>query len=678
MTGTILASRYKILEKIGEGGMALVYRGEDLRLGRQVAVKVLREQFSQEPEFQKRFYLEAKSAASLSFENIVSIFDVGQEGETYFLVMELLRGKNLKEVIREDGMIPLERILEYGAQICRAISFAHRKGIIHRDVKPHNIFVCHDGRVKVTDFGIAKVVSSTTATQTGPIWGSVQYVSPEQAQGLDLSPRTDVYSIGTVLYEMLTGRVPFDGDSPVAVALRHVQEEPVPPGAIAQGIPAPLDATVMKALQKSPEQRLSVDELLSSLVVLKEELARPSGSRSSGFVDYPTLPMTPVKGKPKKRQTSPNQVPVPEKSEAVRRRSGMNMLFWLSLILVGFLAFFGTRFLVGGKMAPAPSLISLPLAEAENLARERGYVLRVDGEIERENVPPGRVVAQNPAKGEPLRKGASISVTLSRSSAGFVVPNLLGKTYQEALRLAEKVKLELAVDSTLESEGEADRVLSQVPGAGETVTRGHTIRVVISKKAGRIEVPDVAGMTEKQAQAFLSRIGLSLVISRWEPSDSVPEGRIVSQAPASGTPTPKGSPVSVVISQGVLVEVPGVIGKTLKEAREELSLGGFTVMTLGDARDDAVVSMQDPAEGSKQPKGAAIRLTIGTGKVKVPDVTGKTLNEAQDVLKRAGLSVGEVQESPQPDGTPGTVFRQDPIAGSEVSPGAAVHLIVSK
>ncbi len=533
--GKVLGNRYHIVELLGEGGMALVYKAECSLLRRPVAVKILRSQYANDSEFVERFRREAQAAASLSHPNVVNIYDVGNEDGIDYIVMEYVAGENLKELIRREAPFSVRRALTIAAQICEALQHAHQHNIIHRDIKPHNILITPEGRVKVTDFGIARAVSASGMTQTGMVFGSVQYFSPEQAEGGIVGTQSDLYSLGCVLYEMLTGKVPFTGESPIAIALKHIQEEPVPVERLRLGIPPAVSRIVEKALAKPLSERYS------TAYAMLREIHAALGSE-----------MLIMEGETEDLPTQAIAAVTPEKPS--RKQPWFKWLAYaLSVIAIMALTGFGLKLAIKPRAAvEVPDLRGMTLDEATRVAGEHQLKVEVARRVFHSEIAEGRVVAQEPEANRKIRIGREIKLTLSRGYEMVIVPDLIGKSQLEAELALESSRLRLG-DIYMEPNNEIPKnyVARQKPEAGTSIQKDARIDLYLSlgPNVDTVKVPNFIGRQLAEVQAELA--GLGLVFNKATPEVSAfPEGQILDQQPAPGTDVPLGTAMSFVVSAG--------------------------------------------------------------------------------------------------------------------------------
>ena len=468
-TPTIIDGRYRVLERIGSGGMAEVFCAEDLQLGRRVAVKVLHRRFAEDPAFVERFRLEASSAAGLSHPNIVAIYDRGEWDGTFYIAMEYLEGPTLKQLSEREGPMAPERAVAFVQQILSAAGFAHSRSIIHRDLKPQNVVVGPDGRVKVTDFGIAKA-GSAEVTETGSMMGTAQYVSPEQAEGRAVSAPSDLYAVGVILYELLTGRVPFDGDSAIAIALKHTQEPPLPPSRLQPSIPPALEHVVLTALAKRPEQRYQNAEAFSQ--ALDHALAAP------GTVVAPA-PAPAV-------ATGAEAAVVADEERRISR-------WWFAVLAAVVVLAVLLVVLLGGKeQVRVPSVVGVPQAEAQLVLKRAGFATDAQTATS-PTVPAGIVIGTDPAGGQKADKGSTVTVTVSAGPGTARVPDVTGKPRSAAIQALEDKGFEVGEERRASDTISENRVIETRPAAGQELDRGSTVTVVISTGRPQVTVPSVVG-----------------------------------------------------------------------------------------------------------------------------------------------------------------------------------------
>jgi serine/threonine-protein kinase len=600
--------RYRVTERIGSGGMAEVYKAQDEVLGRTVAVKVLHARYASEPNFVARFRQEAQAAANLQHPNIVNIYDWGREGETYYIVMEFVKGTDLKTIVQQQGPLDPMLVAEYGIQACSALAEAHGYDVIHRDIKPHNIVITPDGAVKVMDFGIARA-GNTTMTQTGSVLGTAQYISPEQAQGRPLGPSSDLYSLGVTLYELVTGRLPFDADTPVAVALKQVNEQPVPVRQIRPSVPASLEAVIMRALRKDPAERyISAKEMRTDLkrVVSGEALNEPAAYAQQRQVDETSV-MPAVERADRVRMAS-NIRPVPERR--------MSPWAWVAIAALIVILGIGAAFALGafgnGKIV-TPSLVGLTEEAAATELATAGLEL---GEVTTQNDPDveiGKIISQDPESGTKVEKGTAVNIVISAGIEQAEVPDLAGLPEADAIDALTEAGLDYArsVDeyNTELAEG---LVIRSEPAALAMVPAGTRVVLYVSKGTEKVQVPDVTGKTLADATKDLQAAGLK-VTSTEEYSETVPKGQVISQTPDPAVYFDAGSTVKLVISKGPeIIIVPDVTDMMEADAKAELINKGLKVQVVYmDSPDDGIVLTQSPLPNASAKRGDTVTITVG-------------------------------------------------------------------
>jgi eukaryotic-like serine/threonine-protein kinase len=621
--GTIIDDRYRVISRVGSGGMADVYEAEDLQLGRRVAVKLLHERFAQDAEFVERFRREASSAASLSHANIVSVYDRGEWNGTYYIAMELLEGRSLDAIVREEAPLTPERAIELTEQVLRAARFAHKRGVVHRDLKPHNVIVDYEGRVKVTDFGIARAGASEI-TQTGSIMGTARYLSPEQAQGDSVGPSSDLYAIGILLYELLTGTVPFEGDSVVAIALRHLSEPPRPPSTLVSSISPNLDAIVLRALAKDPANRFAdADEFLAALAGERERLRAEDGSQTATFTPM-VLPPLPVGG------ATPTQSLTP--------------------------AHYGA-----GQYAPA----------------EQGYwdstatsIITPGGASQRRGTPawPWALL------GALLAAAAIVAIVVLVAPKHSTVPNVVGLTQLEA---GAKLSGYNIVPSSHPSAAPAGTVYAQTPTAGTAISKGSTVAIEVSSGPAGKSVPDVTDETAILAEHQLTQLGFRYNHTT-QTSPTVPKGQVISTNPSSGSTASRGSVVQLVVSSGApLTNLVNVVDLQFSNAQDILLADGFKIKEIlypSDLTPGQVVA--ESPSSAEAPEGSTVKLTVATAptRVAVPDVESASEQDAVSAVQALGLVASTTSVPTQNPDSNGLVITETPAPGSMVKKGSVVAL----
>jgi eukaryotic-like serine/threonine-protein kinase len=611
----VFSNRYEIQRGIARGGMAEVYLARDQLLDRPVAVKVLFAEYARDPSFVERFRREAQSAANLNHPNIVAIYDWGQERGTYFIVMEYVRGRSLRDVVQVNGPFSARRTAEIGAEIAGALEFAHRNGVVHRDVKPGNVLITADGDIKVTDFGIARAGTSEALTQTGAVMGTAAYFSPEQAQGFPVDGRSDVYSLGVVLYEMVTGTPPFTGESPVAVAYKHVREEPEPPAARAPDLPPDLEQIILTAMAKDPDSRYqTADELRTDLLRFVRGQP-PLGGPLTGMVadGTATAAVPPTQAAPVAALDGHD----PDEHRRKRRGAlvaGILGALLIAAVIIALLASGGGGG-GGGPTAEVPNVINKPFAEAEAALKLTGFKVKRNDAATKD--PPDLVLSQKPGGGEKLKKNGTVQLRVSKAT--FTMPTLAGKQRAEAVNELIGVGLQDPNNGIENQEVDSDQppgtVVGSNPAAGAQVPKvGQKVTLQIAREP-EIAMPNVVGQESQTAQQLLQQAGFQVSVQS-EQSDSVPSGRVTRTDPGANARVKRGSSVTMFVSTGPQnVSVPNVVGQMQNQASQTLQQAGFQVFVSqqnsNNPSDNGRVLAQNPAAGQQQPKGSGVTLTVG-------------------------------------------------------------------
>ena len=627
--GALFAGRYRIIRRLGQGGMARVFLATDESLHREVAIKVLADRHADDPHFIERFQREARAAARLNHPNIVQVYDQSQGGMA-FIVQEYVQGETLKDLIRRESPLEPRRAISIALQILAALRVAHQQGVIHRDVKPQNILIAPDGKVKVADFGIASAGGDTEMTEAGSIVGTAQYLAPEQARGLAVGPPADLYAVGIVLYEMLSGRVPFEGDTAVNVAMRHVQEAPEPLSDRNPLVPADLESVVMRALAKDPRQRYqSADEMGIELDRVRQGLPV---SDETAVIGAATLAMTrPMQAAPAETIVAPPLPPrdaaPPRNGNPNRRRLWVLLAVVAAILIAGVAAYALTR---GGSdggggtttqptdtaaaLVEIPDVVGQSVEDATAALKAAGLAVLVTKQASND-APAGQVLAMRPNAGGRVPTGTTVELRVSSGPTTVTVPSVQGaalgdaKAQIEALGLVVEV-VEDASDSVAEG-----NVIAQAPSSGVQVKPGSTVTLTVSTGAKGSTVPDVTKMDVTNAQNTLVAAGLVLG-AQTEASDASPAGTVIAQDPAPGTSLPPGSSVNVTVSTGpATAAVPSVVNQTRGSAEAALSDAGFTANTVeqstGDPGQDGIVISQNPASGTQKPQGSSVTIVVG-------------------------------------------------------------------
>ncbi|MGI8460905.1 MAG: PASTA domain-containing protein [Solirubrobacterales bacterium] len=583
--GTTVDDRYRIEHRLGSGGMADVWLAEDTELSRKVALKVLHDRFAQDAQFVERFRREAANAAGLQHPNVVGVFDRGQVEDTYYIAMEYVEGSSLKDLITR-GLTTAQAI-EIARQILAAERFAHEHGIVHRDIKPQNVIVDPEGRVRVLDFGIARAGASEI-TQTGSVMGTAQYLSPEQAQGLEVTPASDLYSTGVVLYEMLTGRVPFDGDSAVAVALKQVSEQPAPPSALNPAVPPALDAVTLRALAKDPSNRFASAEEFSRALDAAE--ADPNAVGNTAMFAAVSDPLA--------------------EEEARRKRMWRWIIVGiLALALVGVLIFALTR----KEQVRVPAVGGRDVERAVDILEAAGFETETTS-FERVGCARNTVLEQDPPAGVEADEGSTVDLSICAGPGQGEVPDVVGQPEREAIEELRDAGFEVKSRREASASVKLGSVISTSPGAGLDARMGSTVTIFVSTGPELVVVPDVLGSSQEVAQSTLRREGFIVDIDSRE--DAAAEGTVIEQDPGGGSEIEKGSDVTVVVSDGPGdVSVPNVIGQRQDSAVARLGGLGLDVRVIEVesevSSEDGRVLDQSPSTGSSVPPGTEVTIEVG-------------------------------------------------------------------
>lgn len=571
MIGRTFNNRYKLTERVGLGGMAEVYRAEDNVLGRTVAVKVMLPQYAADPTFTKRFRQEAASAANLQSPYIVSIYDWGLDGETYYIVMEFLRGTDLKTAIKERGAINQRKAAEIGSQVAQALSVAHAGGIIHRDIKPQNIMIQPDGNIKVMDFGIARA-GDAGLSQTATVLGTAHYVSPEQAQGKELTGASDIYSLGVVLYEATTGKLPFDGQDAVSVAVKQVNELPASPSTINPNIDPALEAIIMKAMEKDPERRFKDasemrhilnDYLAGRPVNLGDDISGLKTQVMGGVAPVNgTAVMNPVGGaNGDAGRTTVNKAYAADANDEGKKKSKRNVVIGVVVALLAVIGIVAAAMALGEnqEMVNVPDVSNKPIAEARSELQAAGFTIGTETEVYNPDVEAGNVVSTDPAAGVQAAKGSSVNITISKGTEQVTVPDLRGMSADEAQRVLASYGLNGQQGDTVFSDDvEENRVAQQDIAAGTTAYKGDTITFHLSKGPETASVPNVQGLDFETARDRLETAGFTVSL-QWR-DDSAAVNTVIRQ---SVTGTAKlGTTITLTISNGPAEEDETDTGNT--------------------------------------------------------------------------------------------------------------------
>jgi beta-lactam-binding protein with PASTA domain/predicted Ser/Thr protein kinase len=620
LINTLFDGRYRVLRKLGSGGMADVYLAEDEELGRRIAIKILNDRHASDEQFVERFRREAKNAAGLSHPSIVQIYDRGEAEGTYYIAMEYLDGRTLKQAAGRQPL-PVGEAIDYARQILGALRFAHRKGIVHRDIKPHNALIDDDSRVKVTDFGIARAGAASQMTEAGSIIGTAQYLSPEQARGGVVDHRSDLYSVGVVLYELLTGSVPFTGDTPVEIAMKHLSTVPEPPSARRSEIPRNLDQVVLRALAKDPEERYSsAEEMDAELARVAEGLpvstetaeAATAVLAGAGASDTAPTAITRASAPPRTTPRTSGYYYEPPR----RRRPFWPWLLALGLLVAagfaGWFAYTAIEDQLQSELVAVPDVRGLEEILAVNQLLDRDLVPRVK-RVHDEEVPEGKVISQDPQPGDREARRNKVELRVSLGQPTTKVPDVKGQSATDAVAILKDAGLEANVQRVPSREPEGT-VVAQAPGAGKTVRLGTEVRVNASSGPALVSVPPVVGERYEDAASTLQ--GAGFAVARTDVDSEQPGGVVVAQNPGGNTSQPKGSKITLSVSKGPsTVQVPDVLGFEEDAARSTLEGEGFRVRirrrAVSTPEEADTVLDQFPSAGESAKAGSVVSITIG-------------------------------------------------------------------
>jgi eukaryotic-like serine/threonine-protein kinase len=618
LINTLFDGRYRIVRKLGTGGMANVYLAEDEVLGRRVAIKILNDRHAGDDQFVERFRREAKNAASLSHPNIVSIYDRGEAEGTYYIAMEYLDGRTLKELIVARGPAPIHLAVDYARQVLAAIRFAHRHGIVHRDIKPHNVLVDGEGRLKVTDFGIARAGTSQM-TEAGSIIGTAQYLSPEQARGAPVDQTSDLYSVGVVLYELLTGVVPFSGDTPVEIAMKHLSNVPEPPSSKRAEIPRDLDMVVMRALAKDPSERYhSAEEMDADLRRVNRGVAISPATEEAATAIISRPPPTAVT-EVRPRPPVPYAPPAAyyDYDEPPRRAIWpwiVALLFVIAAVVGGYFLYDQIQQqLSGSKTVAVENYLDLREVNAVQKIRAIGLKPQV---VRQANADTEKtfVFRQSPQPGERTQKGNFVTIYVSTGPPQTTVPSVVGETLDRALADLQEANLK-GKAVRVDSDKPDGQVVSQTPTAGATVDEGSRVTIRVSKGPQPIAVPTVIGLSFETASSTLQ--GRGFAVARGPDVESnEPKGTVVDQSPDAGTFQNPGTTITLRVSKGPTTStVPDVTSQSQSDAQAQLRASGFRVQIVTqpvtDPNQDGLVQTQDPPGGTQAPAGSVVTIAVG-------------------------------------------------------------------
>jgi eukaryotic-like serine/threonine-protein kinase len=584
--GTVVDGRYRIESRLGSGGMADVYCAFDSQLGRQIALKVLHRRFARDHEFVERFRREASAAAGLQHPNVVGVFDRGEYDGTYYIAMEYLPGRTLKDVVREEAPLDQLRAIDYGIQILQAASFAHRRGVIHRDFKPHNVIVGSDKRLKVTDFGIARAGASEM-TETGSIMGTAQYLSPEQAQGQRVGAASDLYSIGIVLFEMLTGRVPFGGESAVSIALKHVSEEPPPLRQLRPDAHPRLEQAIGRALLKDPAQRFaSADEFIAALEQAREAIV--SGDNSGGTSTF--VPVAP-----------------PDEHDPRGRRWPFVVL---ALVLLGIAAAAAAWQISKPSQVTVPGVVGKDVARATKLLGDAHLKTKTHGV--QSDKRPGTVVSQDPAAQTQADENSTVDLAVSQGPGKGLVPDVKNLPRKNAIQALNDAGFRVAEDPQPSLTVPKGSAIRTSPPANRLILKGTEVRLFVSTGPPQVQVPNVVNQDKNVATGTLQDAGFN--VTQQAVASNAPKDRVISQSPGAGATVNKGSRVTITVSKGPeKINVPNVVDQLKGDAQATLRNAGFKVKVVTQetaAKPPDTVLRQSPPGDSKAVKGTTVTIFV--------------------------------------------------------------------
>jgi len=686
----VLSDRYVLISHLARGGMADVYVAEDRRLGRRVAVKILHDQYANNDAFVERFRREAQAAAGLTHKGVVSVYDWGEDEGVYFMVMELVQGRNLRDVLKAEGALLPRRVAEIGLEVASALSAAHELGIVHRDVKPANILLAPDGSVKVADFGIARAFDdSDQLTRTGAVIGTATYFSPEQAQGQSADSRSDIYSLGVVLYELLTAQPPFAGESPVAVAYQHVEKTPPKPTDLDPAIPRGLEAVVLKAMAKKPAERYQTAD------DLRRDLRRLLEGQVPAIVtdDAPTRLMAATPGIP---PATPPTAPEPVDAEPAYREPGRLEPSTIAIGALAAAALLGLGIMLLVRLlGPNDGGIEIPDVRGQTEAvatanlEDRGFIVTSET-VADDELPPGIATGTDPAAGGRLERGDEITLLVSGGPANIPVPDVRNRTLSDAEALIRSAGLAVgAITYEVSDDVPADTVISQDPDPGDLVTASTPVDLVVSGGADALIVPNVANRSEEDALFALQEAGFGAgqVLVERRPHGTVVEGFVIETDPAPGETVPITGTVTVFVSEGAVpTVVPNSVGLMPEEATTLLEEWGFVAVVGSEINiawndpNDGRVAEQSPQAGQIQEFGAEVTIRIGRAATEntVPSVTGKTEADARADIEGAGFLFAKAADTPLAPGDPniGRVASQNPAGGGTRTIGSTVTVSI--
>ena len=644
LEGRLLGNRYEIIEKIGNGGMAMVYKAKCHVLNRYVAVKILRDEFTTDEEFIKRFEVEAQAAASITHPNIVSVYDVGREGNLYYIVMELIRGKTLKEIIiEEQGPLPWKWSLNIAIQIASALDVAHKNNIVHRDIKPHNIIITEDGVAKVTDFGIAKAVSNSTMTAFGTTIGSVHYFSPEHARGGYTDAKSDLYSLGVVMYEMLTGKVPFDADTPVSVALKHMQEEPVAPIDVNPKVPKAVNDIILKAMRK--DISLRYESAAAMVADLNRALKNPEGDFVDNIdyaEDFPTQKISTeeIEEASKKSRGKSKKESFIKKHKTASIIIGLILLFVISL--GGTLAYLRISM---PKEVTVPNLVGINKDEAKKQVEDKKLIFEVEKEEYNSEYADGYVISQNPNYKDNLnvKEGTTIKVVVSLGIEETTVPKVNGMSEEDAIAALEEAKLKYEIVEETSKKVEAGYVISQETNANTKVYAGDIVRIHVSTGPDTVQVTSVIEKSEEDAKKELTDLGLKVNVL-YEEDATKDNGKVLKQSVNAGDKVEKDSNVTITVnkisetkSATLTINVKSLLGG--KVEYENITTNSSKTNTSNTSNTTANTANEANTSSNKKVKNVKLKIMVGNDTVYNDQVDPTTTSLIQSISGKGTVTV---------------------------------------
>ena len=625
MIGKVLNDRYELLELIGRGGMAHVYKAKDRKLNRFVAVKILRAEYSEDEQFIKKFDRESQAAAGLTHPNIVSVYDVGAEEHIYYIVMEYVDGITLKQYLDQKGKLDYREATHFVMDIAEALKCAHAHQIIHRDVKPHNILLNKELVPKVGDFGIARAITSSTITMTNQTMGSVHYISPEQARGGFVDERSDLYSLGILFYELVTGNVPFDEENSVSIAIKHIQEAIKPPKEIIPELPQKINDIILKLTEKKPENRYqSMEELIEEIHKLNLYGTEKEADLTSNYSDTDTglFRVEPMDDSEDLEDEEPYVEPDEAEEESIvpavkrKRKKPIVAIIIVVLLLIGGIA--SAIYYNNSQKVTVPNIVDMSQSDAEKALAAVGLEIEVQREVFDDTIVAGNVVTQSPEKDETSQKGRTVKVEISKGKESVAIPTVIGKSENDAIDAVEALGLVVnKVEREYNSDYDPGIVYNIDPAETTEVSLDTEITLYVSKGIQTVTVPKIVGLSESDAKSAISAAGLTVGTATQKDSDDTPAGTIISQSPESGTETETNTAINYVVSSGTTkISVPNVVGLTQASAEAKLKSAGLSVGTVttedSDVYQPGYVISQGMGAGTQVEEGSKVDLSISS------------------------------------------------------------------